>query len=82
MQPIHHRMPVMLSPAQWEVWPDPRLALPEDFSSVLRLPPTETMSAVPVSARVNSVRYDAPDCIAPAAINETIEDAQQLSLGW
>lgn len=83
MQPIHHRMPLMLTPAQCEAWLDPRLTRVEDFSAVLQPPPAETMSVVAVSTRVSNVRYDAPDCIAPAPATETADDDEpQLSLGW
>jgi len=63
VRPIHHRMPVILAPADYECWlsdePDPR-ALLKPF-------PAEPMRLWPVSTRVKSVRNDDPGLIEPVA---------------
>lgn len=59
---IHHRMPVILAPADYERWlgeePDPR--------ELLRPFPAEPMTMWPVSTRVNSPKNDDADLLAPA----------------
>ena len=66
MQPIHHRMPVILTPSQYPLWLEPR---PETAQALRELhdvfTPLEAsqMTAVPVSPMVNNPRTDHPDCI-------------------
>jgi putative SOS response-associated peptidase YedK len=60
VEPIHDRMPAILSPTQAEAWllrPDVALLAPA---------PEEALLATPVSPRVNSVAHDDPECLAPA----------------
>jgi putative SOS response-associated peptidase YedK len=64
MQTIHDRMPVILEPADFDMWLEPGLR-PEDSLHLLRPFPPEKMAAYPVSTFVNSPRNDGPDCIAP-----------------
>ena len=58
---LHHRMPLLLAPEDWDAWLDPD-APPAD--AVLR-PPAEEMVARlelrPVSSRVNNVRHEGPE---------------------
>jgi len=62
---IHHRMPVVLAPADHDAWLDP--AAPADaLLALLRPAPEETFVATPVSTRVNAVRNDDPSLIEPA----------------
>jgi putative SOS response-associated peptidase YedK len=74
MRPIHHRMPVMLSPDQFEPWLDPRVTDPNQLVPLLRTPPAGAMTAVAVGSRVGNIRFDDPACLTPAA--------PQLSLGF
>ena len=77
MEPIHHRMPVILAdPAAWEAWLDPRLTEPAALAPLLRPFPAEAMTARAVSPHVNNTRHDDPLCLAPAT-----GDAQ-LDLGF
>ena len=60
IRPIHHRMPVIIAPADYERWvggdePDP--------SDLLRAYPAEYMVVWPISTRVNNVRNDTPDIL-------------------
>lgn len=64
LRPIHERMPVILAPADYESWLDLATPLP-DALALLRPYPAEAMTLHPVSARVNSVRFDDALCIAP-----------------
>jgi len=64
LSPIHDRMPVILPPADWTAWLDP--ATPgEAAQAMLRPHPPEPMAFYRVSMRVNSVRNDDAECIAP-----------------
>jgi putative SOS response-associated peptidase YedK len=74
MRPIHHRMPVMLTPEQFEPWLDPRVTDPAKLAPLLRTPPASAMTAVAVGSRVGNIGYDDPACLTPAA--------PQLSLGF
>ena len=61
MQPLHDRMPVILSREDYRTWleaPDPR--------ELLVPCPEEMLTCFPVSSKVNSAKNDAPDLIAPA----------------
>ena len=82
MRPIHHRMPVMLMPDQFDLWLDPLVLEPELLSPLLRVASATAMSSVAVSQRVNNARHDAPDCLAPAGEDEPDPGLEpQLSLG-
>lgn len=65
--PIHNRMPVILPPEAWERWLAPGAVRYEDVASLLKPYPAEAMEAWPVSPKVNSPAYDAPDCVARVA---------------
>ena len=64
---VHDRMPVILSPENYELWLDPGFT---DITAVLEmLKPYEAsqMKRYPVSARVNAVANDGADVAAPAS---------------
>ncbi len=67
MKPIHDRMPVILSPSDFDHWLDPAVQQPEQLASLFRPYPSEEMVAYPVSAYVNSPTRDDPRCIEPTA---------------
>ncbi len=59
MRPIHDRMPLVVPRGSWSAWleaasPPQQLVIPH---------PPQGMRAWPISTRVNSPRYDAPDCL-------------------
>jgi putative SOS response-associated peptidase YedK len=72
---IHDRMPVALSPEAAEVWLDPAPPAAA-LLPLLRPLPAGVLAATRVSTRVNQVRHDAPDCLAPAAETAPEEDGQ------
>jgi len=76
MRPIHHRMPVMLTPEQFATWLDPQETDPRKLAPLLRPPDTAATSATALATRVNSVRHDDPACLALAGS----ETSPQLSL--
>ena len=57
LEAIHHRMPVVLAPADHAAWLDPEAA-GDALQALLRPAPEETFVATPVSTRVNAVRND------------------------
>lgn len=61
--PIHRRMPVILPPAAYDRWLDPRFEGGEDLGQLLVPHPAEEMQAYPVSTRVNSPANDDRDII-------------------
>lgn len=63
VMPIHDRMPVILEPDAFEHWLDSK-ADPAAMKAMLR-PHNGPLLTVPVSPRVNTVRHDDPECIAP-----------------
>ena len=78
MRPIHHRMPVMLTPEQFEPWLDPRATDAERLAPLLRPPPAAAMSMVALSSYGSNVRHEGPACLAPARGEN---DSPQFSLG-
>ena len=58
MEPIHHRMPVILDPRDLNIWLDPRIHDLNLLSSMLNPYTPEEMEAYPVSAIVNNPRSD------------------------
>ncbi|MGE5655557.1 MAG: SOS response-associated peptidase [Actinomycetota bacterium] len=67
VQPIHDRMPVILSPESYDAWLDPSLKEPQAVLSLLVPEPVEKMKTYPVSQGVNNPSFDRPDCIQPLA---------------
>jgi putative SOS response-associated peptidase YedK len=63
LAPIHNRMPVILVPADYDKWLDPRQTDSGRVVSLLQPFPAKNMEAYPVSTFVNSPRNDSPGCI-------------------
>jgi putative SOS response-associated peptidase YedK len=57
LEPIHHRMPVLIAPDDFSLWLS-ESADPMAAEMLLRAPPDDTLSAVPISTRVNRVAND------------------------
>ncbi len=64
-EPVHDRMPVMLTPDAEEDWLDASVREPGGLLELLVPYPADLMVAFRVSTLVNSVRNDSPDCIVP-----------------
>jgi putative SOS response-associated peptidase YedK len=65
MRPIHDRMPVVVPESAWDRWLDPTLADPAELQGLLVPADEAWLEAYPVSRRVNDVRNDGPDLLAP-----------------
>ncbi len=64
--PIHNRMPVIIPPAEFDVWLDPATP-PLVTQALLRPYPAGEMHAYAISTRVNSPHFDDPACLTPLA---------------
>lgn len=64
--PLHDRMPVIVSPGDFDLWLDPTVSTTERLLSLLRPFPADGMTASPVSTLVNNPSVDDPRCIEPA----------------
>lgn len=62
LAPIHHRMPVIVDPADFDRW---LTGDPVDAANVIRAFPPDDMAFYRVSTHVNNVRNDDEDCIVP-----------------
>ncbi len=67
MDPIHHRMPVLIPPEHYDRWLDPTLERSSDVADLLKPPPEGYLIRHPVSPRVNSGRENDPALIEPVA---------------
>ncbi len=65
VQPIHHRMPVILHPEDEALWLNPDMCEARTLSRLLTAYPAEAMEVYEVSTKVNSALYDGPECTAP-----------------
>ena len=65
VEPIHSRMPVIISPEDFELWLDSSAPLPAVRSLFDVAYPAEKMNLYPVSTVVNNVFNDNPACIEP-----------------
>jgi putative SOS response-associated peptidase YedK len=66
MAPIHNRMPVILAPADYDVWLDPAIHEVERLQRLLRPFPAGEMTAYPVSTLVNNPRNEVAECMERA----------------
>jgi putative SOS response-associated peptidase YedK len=64
MQPIHDRMPVILSPEAWNVWLDTANINKQGLKTLLTQYPVDEMTAWAVSTAVNSPRHNGEVCIS------------------
>ncbi|HRY84852.1 MAG TPA: SOS response-associated peptidase [Candidatus Cloacimonadota bacterium] len=71
MQPLHHRMPVLVLEQDREAWLDPQNTDARDLQSLLIPAPEDYLSLYPVSRYVNSVRNNSPACLE--AVSGTAE---------
>ncbi len=65
LEPIHNRMPVILSPKSYNMWLTINDMLPTQLNELLVSYPADEMIAYPVSKLVNSPQNDSPELINP-----------------
>jgi putative SOS response-associated peptidase YedK len=64
---IHDRTPVILDPADYDLWLDPDVQDAKRLEPLLVPYTSEALAAWPVSTRVNNPKVDDPKCIEPMA---------------
>jgi hypothetical protein len=62
---IHDRMPVILEPANYDLWLDPAFKNAEDLTAMLEPFPAQRMRRHAVSTHVNDPKNDDPECAKP-----------------
>ena len=67
IEPVHNRMPAILSSETEPLWLDPLTETPANLGPLLAPALPELLDVREVSPTVNNVRNQGPDCIAPAA---------------
>jgi putative SOS response-associated peptidase YedK len=67
MAPIHDRMPVILSPDDYDLWLEPDFHGQEKLQSMLRPYPSDDMVAYPVSTLVNNPKNESSQCVEAMA---------------
>ena len=77
MAPLHDRMPVILSPGDYDRWMDVKQQDPWQVSDLLRPCPGDWLIADPVSSYVNSPRNEGEQCIAKSAVTEGPRDEER-----
>ena len=65
LEPIHHRMPVILDHEAYDLWLDSVERSPATLNHLLAPYPAEEMTAFAVSRLVNQPKNDSPECILP-----------------
>lgn len=65
VQPIHHRMPVILTAAMMARWLGGQPLPENEFRDLTRPLPAEWMNVRPVSRFVSNSRNEGPQCLAP-----------------
>ncbi len=74
---LHHRMAVILKPADEAIWLDPKVSA-QDALQLLQTFPDDELEAFPVDRKVGNVAFDAPQNIEPVGPDDEVEG--QLSL--
>jgi putative SOS response-associated peptidase YedK len=64
MEGIHDRMPVIVRPDDYDLWLDPGYKNTEGLAELLKPYDASVMKRYAVSTRVNSVKFDDPECAA------------------
>jgi putative SOS response-associated peptidase YedK len=67
LEPLHERMPVIVPPEHYEAWLDCKGVDAKQAAALVGRAPDDFLEAVPISARVNSVKNDGPENLEPAA---------------
>ena len=63
IEPLHHRMPVILSPEKYSIWLAGKAPI-GTLEELLKPSPNGTLTTLAVSTFVNSPAHEGPDCIA------------------
>jgi len=72
MSSIHHRMPVIVEPADYDRWLDPGITTREGLEDLLRPADDREYEMFQVSEKVNSVANDSALCLRPGPDQQTL----------
>lgn len=67
LAPVHHRMPVILQPEDYDLWLSSKEQPAENLNHLLTAYPSDEMICYPVSRMVNNPKNNSPECIKPVA---------------
>jgi putative SOS response-associated peptidase YedK len=67
LEPVHHRMPVLLGPEAWDTWLGPEPLEPQQLAALLKPFEPGNMQAWGVSHAVNKASNDNPALVEPIA---------------
>jgi len=67
LRALHDRMPVIVDPADYELWMDPNVGEPDLVSPVIDRNLGGALQFYPISRYVNDVRHDDPRCLEASA---------------
>jgi putative SOS response-associated peptidase YedK len=76
---IHHRMPVMLEPEQFDMWLDTRNVDTQMASALIGPLQDDKVAAHEISPRVNRVANDQPEVLEPLTAQERVELEMQAA---
>jgi putative SOS response-associated peptidase YedK len=65
MESVHHRMPVILAPEDWDAWLDPNNTDTDELAKLLVPAPEEMLTLWPVDPAVGNVRNNRPELQEP-----------------
>ena len=65
VQPIHHRMPLILKQQDYNLWLSTQLQAPELLQDLLSYDPSEEMNIYKVSSFVNNPKHNSYQCVKP-----------------
>ena len=65
MESVHHRMPVILAPEEWDAWLDPGTTDTDELAKLLVPAPEEMLTLWPVDPAVGNVRNNRPELQEP-----------------
>jgi putative SOS response-associated peptidase YedK len=74
IQRFHHRMPVILSPADYDLWLDVERHDVDRILPLLKPYPSEAMTAYPVRPLVNNPANDSTACQSPADQRKSVDE--------
>ncbi len=72
VRPLHDRMPVILSPKDYDAWLNPGETDPAALRYLFEPYPAEELVAYPVNPVVNNVRSDSPSCLEELEANREL----------
>ncbi len=78
LKPIHHRMPVIVHPDDYNRWLDPTNEKPATLADLLRPYSSDEMTARPVNRRVGNPRNDDVSCIEAVCIEGVGDEGEHI----